>query len=124
MDQEINFDDLSSDKFVKLSKSLSINQIANIFEKLNIINNYYRIDLLKFKEVFSKCNKETQDKLVLNIDVEYLTELLKSNLISFQKMYENVNIFNNINDFMSKMDTKDMLKSVIDNINDVLFKKI
>lgn len=124
MNQEINFDDLSSDKFIRLSKSLSINQITNILEKLNLINDYYKIDLLKFKEVYSKCNKETQDKLVLNIDVEYLIELFMDNLITFSKMYENINFLKDVNDFIYKATKKEILENVVFSMNNELFKKI
>lgn len=124
MDHEINFDDLSSDKFIRLSQSLSINQITNIFEKVNIINNYYRIDITKFKEVFINCNRETQDKLVLNIDFEYLIELFKENIITFSKMSENTNFFRNINDFIYKVSKKDILDRIIYSMDDRMLKKI
>lgn len=123
MDHEITFDELSSDRFLILSKSLTINQIACIFEKLPIINDYYKIDFTKFKSVFRVCNEETQDKLILNIDLEYIMELLKDNLITFSKMSNNSNIYIDLNDFIYKVHNKELLGNLLNSMSDDLFLK-
>lgn len=124
MDHEINFDEMSSDRFLVLSKSFSVNQIACIFEKLYIINDFYKIEIPKFNAVFSKCNIETQDKLILNIDIEYLLELFEANLITFSKINNNANIYKDLNEFIYKVYCKKLLGKLLNSMNDNFFKKI
>lgn len=121
---DINWKSLSPKTFYELVRLLQIDEIILIFENVTSIDKFYKIPHNRFVEVFKKCNDDMKKKLINCVDVSYLTALVKNDLIRYENVWENKEIYDDIEDNITEFNESKVLSKIINYIDDYKFKKI
>jgi len=120
MDQELLLN-IGKDTFYFYYKSLSNEDLACILNNSINIKDYLDMGVMHITKIYEMLNNNTKKEIIKHIGIENLLCLYKSNKISETEIWENVNIYNDINLTIKSFNDNNLL-FLIDEIDDVKFK--
>jgi hypothetical protein len=120
MDQELLLN-ISKDTFYFYYKSLSNIDLSCILNNSVNIKDHLDMDVTYIIKIFDMLNNNTQNEIIKNINIDNLLCLYKNNKISENNIWENEQIYEDINLSINALNNNSLL-FLLDDMNDVKFK--